>query len=464
MTISVRFAILFILLSSIQIFSQNYLPLFSGYVPEPIMKDEDFKNQVNINIGHYASVNPDLVYYYIMYIDKRFGEKITNPDSNYYNLLRSEDYKFRKARNKWIQEEMKKAEGINPGVLFSAVRSNLSALYQEEINKYTDSVSLPVDEGKLQYFTYMIASGKKSQYNDNFNYLSGSLKLMDKKSEEFRTIYSDASSMDQPERYQAIESALNFPYLFNGSYLQKYKQDSDLSLFEFLRKMHVDDYIQKNAVKAGIFYFKNNFKYENEILFKEKPFPYFHLENKDKGTITSGIIADIGFRLGLRNNKTPFSYVEIDAGYEILSDFSTDDDINSFQIQRDSFQPSTGKHSIITYTLKENNKSSHYEIYGRIATPVYYFSNKIYIEAGLNYFYTAAERNYYDITRHIDTLVSNDPADFEEYTQNISTKISKGNFYPSVGFNYSLYEFLNFKVEYLVPVLLTAKAELFYYF
>ncbi len=95
MTISVRTAILFILLSSVQVFSQNYLPLFSGYMPESIMKDEDFKNQVNINIGHYASVNPDLVYYYIMYIDKRFGEKITNPDSNYYNLLRSEDYKFR---------------------------------------------------------------------------------------------------------------------------------------------------------------------------------------------------------------------------------------------------------------------------------------------------------------------------------------------------------------------------------
>jgi hypothetical protein len=225
-----------------------------------------------------------------------------------------------------------------------------------------------------------------------------------------------------------------------------------------------DDYVQRNSLKAGIFYFKNDFKYNNDVTFKENPFPYFHLENKDEVKITSGIFGDIGFRLALRDYKTPFSFLEIDAGYEIASDYNTDDDIKSFVIQRESIQPSTGKHSFITFTLHKNNGSSHYEIYGSISTPVYYFLDYLYAEAGINYFYTSVTRNYYDITRHIDSLVSNDPADFEEYTQNVTGKFSKSNFYPSIGINYTLFNYLNFKIEYLIPTLLTAKAEFLYNF
>ncbi len=460
----VRIAFLFIVLSCSQIFSQNYLPLFSGYIPDSVMKDDDFKNQVDINIRYYAGVNPDLVYYYIMYVDKRFGENIFSADSNYYNLLREKDYEFRNGRNEWVENEMKPVDNILPGILSSAIKRYLSDLYKKKMKKYESLIELPVDENLLNYFSYLIASRKKTDYDNKTDYKSKAKQMLKEKSEYFKRMFSEAKNLDQSQRYELVESSLNFPYLFSNGYLEKYKQNTELHLYKFINKMIKDDYVQRNSLKAGIFYFKTDFKNSKSLDFTEEPFPYFHLESKDEVKIGTGIFLDLGFRLGLRNYRTPFSYVEVDAGYGITTDFTAEDNIDPFIIHMDSYQPLTGTHTIVTYTLTERNESRHYELYGRVSTPVYYFTRNLFIEASINYFYTSVKRNCYDFTRQIDSIISNNPDDFQEYKLNYSYEFRKGNFYPSIGFNYSLFEFLNVKAEYMIPIRLIAKMEVLFNF
>lgn len=454
-----------ILLSSSISYSQNYLQLFSGYIPDTILKDNDFKNQVDINIGNYASVNPDLVYYYIMYLNKRFGEKITSADSNYFNLLREQDHEYRTLRNEWVKNEMRGADEIEPGILSTAIKNNLSDLFWNDQVKYRDTLKiLTVDEKLQAYFAYLIVTGTKAEYNSETDYSSGITNALKEKSEYFENEFAGSGDIDQAKRYELIEAALNFPYLFNNGYLDKYRQGTDIHLYRFLYGMMVDDFTQRNSLKVGLLYFKNNFKEESDIIFKETPFPYFHLENKDVVKINSGSLGEVGIRLATRKYKTPFSYIELDAGYEFITDIKVDNDIKSEVIHRDSYQPSTGKHAFITYTINKNNDTKHFEVYGRISTPVYFLFKNLYMDAGIYYFYTSVEVNYYDITRKIDSLVSNDPADFQEYTKNVSKKFNRSSIFPSLGVNYTLFDLINVKVEYLIPDLLTAKAEFMYSF
>jgi hypothetical protein len=464
MNISVRNIVPVILLTCSSVFSQNYLPMFSEYIPQSVLKDEDFKNQIEVNIEYYASVNPDLVYYYIMYISKRFGDKVTNPDSNYYNLLKQEDFKFRSSRNEWVNDEISAANNIDPGILSSAVKRNLLELYQDGLNNQINAPELQIDNNLLNYFSYMIASNTKIIYQDNIDYSNKTNQVLNAKAKYFQQMYSDYNSLTKSQRYELIDVVLNFPYLFSKGYLNRYRQNTDLHLYEFINKMLYNDYIQKNSVKAGIFYLLNNFDQIRDINFRETPFPYYHRENKAEFKITTGIFGDIGVRIALRNYKTPFSYIEVNAGYALTSNVRTEDDIQTEVIHWDSYQPSTGKHAFITYTVTENNENKFFEIYGNITTPVFYFFQNLYVDAGLNYYYTSVKSNYYDISRHIDSLVSNDPNDFKEYTQNISGEFSKSNIYPSIGINYLIFDLINIKVEYLIPALLTAKAAIIYNF
>lgn len=464
MNISVRFTILFIVLSSFQIYSQNYLPLFSDYLPGSVMNDKDFQNQVELNIQHYASVNPDLVYYYVKYLEKRFGEKVIDPDSNYYNLLREKDCVYRKARNTWVEEELKSADEISPRTFSIAVKRNLEELYQEDIKDYRSSIELNVDERMQLYFTYMILRGKKSQFNEKFNYASAVQKEMAQKIISFEEDYSNASGLDASKRYEMTDVSLKFPYVFKNGFVDKYKQSTDLRLYEFIREMLSEDYVRKNAVRAGIFYLKSDFRNSNSYSFTDNSFPVYHLENNDEVKIGTGIFIDLGFRLGLRKYGSPFSYIEIDGGYGISSGFTAENDLAPFTIQKDVYQPGTGTHTIVTYSLSEKNETSHYELFGRISTPVYYFHRNLFVEAGLNFFYTSVKRNCFDFSRQIDSIVSTNPDDFQEYRLNYSYEFQKGNLYPSIAFNYSLYEFLNIKAEYMIPVRLIAKMEVLFNF
>ena len=428
------------------------------------MSDKDFQNQVGANIEYYASVDPDLVYYYIKYIEKRFGEKNTNPDSNYYNLLREKDYKYRTARNLWVQSEINAADEFSPNTLSSTVKRYLSELQQLNLNEYKAPEELPINESLSAYFTYMIVRGKKSQYNEKFNYTSANKKEFEKKKQYFDEIYSEALGLDQSKRIEMIESALGFPYLFKDSYLDKYSQSSDLSLNEFIRKLLRVEYVRKNAVRAGVFYFKDDFKHSNSMSFTEDPFPFYHIESMDEIKIGTGIFIDLGFQLGLREYLSPFSYIEIDAGYGLANDFVAENNLDPFIIQRDSYQPGTGTHTMVTYTLEERNETSHYELYGHISTPVFYFTRNFFVEAGINYFYTSVKRNCYDFSRQIDSIVSTNPDDFQEYRLNYKYEFRKGNFYPTIAFNYSILEFINVKAEYMVPLRLIAKMEVLFNF
>jgi hypothetical protein len=457
------FSFLLILSSSIS-YSQNYLQLFSGYIPDAITKNDDFKKQVDVNIGNYASVNPDLVYYYIMYINKRFGEKIISADSNYYNLLREKDHEYRILRNEWVKNEMLGADEIEPGILSTAVKNNLSDIFWKDEVKYRDTLKILTVDVKLQaYFAYLIVTGIKAEYNSETDYSSGIIKGLKEKSEYFENEFASSGDIDQAKRYELIEAALNFSYLFNNGYLDKYRQDTDIHLYRFLYGMMVDDFTQRNSLRAGVLYLRDNFKRESELIFKETPFPYFHLENKAVVKINSGLWGEVGIRLATREYKTPFSYLELDAGYVLITDIKIDDDIKSQVIHWDSYQPSTGKHAYITYTINKNNDTKHFAVYGHISTPVYFFLKNLYVDAGLYYLYTSVKVNYYDINRKIDSLISNDPADFQEYTKNYSDKYTRSSIFPSLGVNYTLFDLINVKVEYLIPNLLTAKAEFIYY-
>lgn len=85
------------------IFSQSNIQLFSDYLPEEYLSEEEKLEQLEVNLDQYAKVNPDLIYYYLNYLDLIVEQNVYDRDSNYYNILYYESAISNGYNNDWVR-------------------------------------------------------------------------------------------------------------------------------------------------------------------------------------------------------------------------------------------------------------------------------------------------------------------------------------------------------------------------
>ncbi|MBU1678327.1 MAG: hypothetical protein KKD86_05650, partial [Bacteroidetes bacterium] len=74
-----RLCCLIIFAIPLSVYSQYYTKLFEDLIPREITKNAKYIEMTETNFETYADIHPDLVYYYIEYLNSFLAKKINKP-------------------------------------------------------------------------------------------------------------------------------------------------------------------------------------------------------------------------------------------------------------------------------------------------------------------------------------------------------------------------------------------------
>lgn len=434
---------LFFSYSSIK--ADNDVEFIIKNLPDNIKLNQAHKKQVIEKIFYYAHLNPELIYFIIQNENFKHEKKIINPDSNYTNILNSLISKNKSERNKWAQLELKSIdENINLEIEANAVKSYYEKYSYSAIEEFKFEKFSIIDSNMIDYYCYLYFNPKSKQtYNSNTNYFKLSEVETKKIVEYFIKSYNASDSLSRSEKQYMIFKALEYPYLFLNSYLNKYSTLTPFKLLDFINKMLHQDFINQNSIDISLFSTIHTFGIKNKVFFQDLRFPYTIINGNVKTNVFPIINVGLGFKLILEDNKKGASFIKFDLGGTILNIV----DINSKVPETkevEAYIPGT-KAFVGMYNTKLKN-DSYFALTSNLYSPIFFLSEVMFFSAGINY--TFVNHSFeYEISRMADTQYSDDPIDMNNDTKNV--KIAKNEHYisPYLALNYSILPSINTRLE-----------------
>jgi len=325
-------SLVFLLFSFQSLLAQNYVKLFTEYIPKLYLEDEDKVEQIEINLNQYAMTDPDLIYYYLNYLDLIEEKKIFNRDSNYFNILLYEAFISNSLNNKWVDEEMLKFVSLTePGIIMDELESLLDDFRVSETNPPESTIELYVDLNLQKFFAYKSLTGEQSlTYNEKSDYQ----KMFNDKIQELiswmKSDYESHLSGDDSMRKVDLEYLYEH-HIFSRGFSEVQIDSTEFNFLEYLVSFIDYSLFQENSGIIAGFY--------NEIIpqkfpgstFIEPYLPYSEITiPSTDGEITFYNLT-LGYRLKLQDFKSSFSHLDVGVGYSFIS-ASMFSDTNSINI------------------------------------------------------------------------------------------------------------------------------------
>ena len=460
----------FIVLSALlqNTFSQSYFKLFSDYLPVNYLNTEDKREQVDINLNQLAQINPDLIYYYIKYLNLMGAQRVTNRDSNYYNMLQYGISVSSKQNNDWVMEEIEHAEKLAPSkLIFNRVESKLEdfIVSQSDIPKY--SVELEVDKNLQKYFSYKcLTKDTCLSYNETLDYTSVVDSLIEKSLSESQLRHSVFKN-NMSKISEADMQKLHDYHLFSKGFSGGHRGKIEFNLAEYLlSSIHLPEFTEHSGFALGF----NSQTLQGNFpggAFRESHMPFLEttFENTENKMFLYNLTA--GYKFKLKEYKTSFSYLNFNLGCNFLSSkipgYRQTKELNKYVFIW-SGEPGNFVwmfDGVIKSVSWEINKL--WSLASQISSPIFYLNNKLFFEAGVTHNYIISE---YAVTveREIRDQTANDPAILASEKETVYQKTYKHMFGGSFSANYSITNALNIKgtistsrsvqigVEYFFPM------------
>ena len=430
-------------------FAQDFVELYKEYLPGNLTRNVTFTNQVNDLLTSYGTLDPSLIYYYIRHLDLKLNYGIFDADSNYSNHLKYLANTVRFKKSEWAQAQIDRIR--KTAMPQSQVENLTNALSQYLIEKPAEMKppeELKIDRNLRNYFIYLYLSRKKDAHYDPTIKYSEWIKIeAGKIIEEFNTAYKQAEELSQSQKEQLAQKAFAFTFLFKDSYLNIFPETIDFYFYEFLGMMLKDTYFKQHAFSIGLYnefipttfdatytytdFLGNDYSYNFDVTFQNTTF--IHL----------------GYQYTFRDKLAAFKFINLNIGYSIINIKTLKDepDVISWGLDYETAVYYYRWH----YAFKNVRDLSTYAVSAQIMTPVYYLNKSFSLELGVNY----TLRHYQYLFDLIEIY------EYRKYAENIDTKVNneksvqvdktEHTIYPVLAINYSIPNFINLRVEYLIP-------------
>ena len=208
---------------SINLFPQKLTDVFRTELPEVVFEKKSNIDQVNTSLELYGKMNPDLVYYYIKYIQAQFDtvSMDTFYIKNFYKIKQNYEYLY----NGWVSELLNIVEIKN-------LDNRLKDLSIDFIEDYYDdeiqSIELPELRSKTDtnYLNYIVAKffnrNLQQNYEQSHDYFNDRVEAFDIEKEKFNDLILNPSSY----------SPYDYEVLINNLYV--FKENNNKSLFNLI--------------------------------------------------------------------------------------------------------------------------------------------------------------------------------------------------------------------------------------
>ncbi len=414
-------------------------------LPDNILLNQSHKKQIVAKIINYAHLNPELIYFIIQNEIFKHEKKINNPDSNYTNILNAIISKNKSQRNKWAQLEIESIDkNITLEIEAYAIKSyyeNFSYSVKKEFKYENYSV---IDSNMIDYYCYLFFNPKSNEiYNSNTNYFELGKSEIIKKVEYFIKNYNASDFLSRSEKLDLVSEALEYPYLFLNSYLNKYSTFTPFRLHEFINKMIHQDFLNKHSIDISLFSSIHTFDIKSKVYFKDLRFPYTIINGNVKTNAFPIINVGLSYKFILEDYKKGASFIKLDFGGSIVNLTDINSEVPDVK-EVESYLPGT-KAFLGTYKTRLKN-DTYFTLSSNLYTPLFFLSEVFYFTTGINYTFVSHSFEY-EISRQAVNQYSDDPIDLNNDTKNI--KVSKEEHYisPYLALNYSFLPTINLRIE-----------------
>jgi hypothetical protein len=384
---------------------QTLVDVFKDDLPLKYVKDESDLQNINFNLDYYSSLEPNLIFYYIKYLNNLLVLKIKQPDQNgLKELYKLRDiYLFR--RNNWLEYQINKIESKG----FIRIKTNAMV---EPFEDYIEDVDIsgnriPTSNDTVQYFTYkFFTKNSELQYNPSINYYNSNLKLLDSITLSINDNLAKLSKLTEYETLNILNQILTYWYLFTNDDQMRYNFSLSKEPFELSIKVYQDEYLESSGGLASIEYF---FIHSNYILFdgifdfEDYVIPTFTEPLKypfPAKIIQSPLFSfSLGYKFRLKEELGFLSNLQLKATYTYLKSEVEFEGANE-EFYRFNYHIISGDsvESYIYYATDFDEATNNY-ISLQIISPVFFWYKSLFVELGLSldyYFYKYSADVYRD--------------------------------------------------------------------
>jgi len=429
-------------------FPQNYVKLFSEFLPEKYLKHEDKVEQIEYDLNHFAKTNPDLIYYYINYLDLITEQNIFNRDSNYYNILQYENSISNRYNNKWLDEEINRAKPLPESELLSD--ELISLLEEFEVPKKNvpkHSTELKIDKNFQKFLTYKcITQDVNLIYDDNMDYHTKVEETIQNFVYRMKLDYKTNQS-DFSKREDKIKKFHQYN-IYSEGFSEGYNRKIDLNVSKYL--LSLIDYSNFTEYSGINFGFSTElFRYvfpSQKISETNLPFEELTLANTTVVLYLLNLTA--GYRLKLKEYKSAFSHLDFTIGLSFANDKITTE-LNSMELNKYIFiwagEPTNFIYAFLgtinSVSWDINNFTS---LAANLDVPIFYIKKNLFFEVGILYKFLLAE---YAVTVEKDIREQSaiDPSILASAIESLSHKTQNHLFGGTLSLNYTMFNSLNVK-------------------
>ncbi len=391
------------------IYSQSLADLYKNELPDVVFQNDEFKSTVETNLQYYTSFSPVLAGYYIEHFKKKFVEKISDNDSNYYNQLQTLRDSLLILRNDWAEEQLNELNSRSLNQLHENLVSNiLDDFLTDEFFKSKNPLLFFKDERLLEYYYYKYILRKlKVDFDKNKNYSE----LVNAESKKIiNTIDSLYHSRSITDIDSTVQFALRYRNLFSDSYIAFHQTKSDFSLLDFLQKI-LNVKVKESEgffVKLRVGGLYNQIEGDDFYIIDEKLGTHGAVAkfNKLETVLLPSVSIGAGYKLKLKEEKTFLSYLTIEGDFQVFSkledrtDGTNTSSISYFVLDSNSIVA----HNLrANYTISDRKNEKVMTFGFSVLTPLYYLTHWFHITGGINYNYIDLSYSY-DISKRDELL------------------------------------------------------------
>ena len=421
--------------------------IWKKFLPQQISKSEKYSQNECAKIDRYGELNPELIYVYLEHLKRKFTLKISDPDSNYQTYFGYLLNWSKMIKNKWAQRELQHID--RKEISFPLVKERLSRFFTKYASSdyalvIKDSVpSHPdYDPNLSAYFKFLFFSQTKEPYNPKTNYEHRLGLVLKKMGDYFSQYFTKGKSLTKIQRHALIKKAFKYSYIFANSYLSQYEQ-THFTLSDFIYPLILPEFINHSRLLVDLTYTSLEFNFEKAITFADVFGTKYSTPVKGR----YDIFPWFGFRYALTKAMRPFSMVSFKFGFALKpSLFDSDDRLVEKVFHSNDVFFVKGYYFIQNIRAIRKNAFA-----AQITTPVLFFTNNFYLEAGLFYCYTSIRLKYdfrFDGIAY-DYSSQNIPEYYSKGWSGSATS-SKYKIKPIVNLNYAVFDFLTIYFDYLI--------------
>lgn len=388
------FLILLIALTGTSFSIGNY-ELFKRYIPKNVFLDLENGKSIKDNLDYYAGLNPDLIYYYINFLDLKINKKISRREDNGYYILQNMVNKSLMQREKWLTSRIQAFNNI-PDI--QTAKWNINNIYRDFI--VDEAELLPAgkngspDTNKINYFSYIYFLNDNSQeYDEKKNYSALVRELIPYKIKDINNRILSVSTLESEAKISELKYLLGFWYLMGVDTGNKYLLSSNTENFEIIYNNIPAVSLLNLQIAAGASYYPFVDIYNKNIIvnFKDNAsveMPHmveFNLPLKLEVRSMQSIA--LGVNIPIRKERKSFCYLDVRFFYNIMDIKTSQPDAGKELFSYSYYYYVDSTNNSIYYKAQPAGGLKEYFVGLQVSTPLVYLGTSLSVEGGVYYSY-----------------------------------------------------------------------------